>query len=88
VPEAASTRHALGHAVAGVLAAIVALADPEQVLIGGSWGPAILDSIRAAVSRLPRQPTVQAAKLTSEPGLTGARADALKRLQTLIATGH
>jgi len=83
----AATRETLGNAVAGVLAAIVALADPERVIVGGSWGPAILDSIRAAVSRLPRRPIVQAATLTGEPGLIGARADALERLRAAIVTG-
>jgi predicted NBD/HSP70 family sugar kinase len=84
-PGAAATREALAHAVGGVLAAIVALADPERVIIGGSWGPAIVDSIRATVSGMPRHPTIQATRLTGEPGLTGARADALKRLHTSIA---
>jgi predicted NBD/HSP70 family sugar kinase len=86
-PRGAATRETLGNAVAGVLAAIVALADPERVIVGGSWGPAILDSIRAAVSRLPRRPIVQAATLTGEPGLIGARADALERLRAAIVTG-
>jgi predicted NBD/HSP70 family sugar kinase len=85
-PGAAATREALAHAVGGVLAAIVALADPERVIIGGSWGPSIVDSIRAAVSGMPRHPTIQATRLTGEPGLIGARADALKRLHTSIAT--
>jgi predicted NBD/HSP70 family sugar kinase len=87
-PEAAATREALGHAVGGVLAAIVALTDPERVLIGGSWGPAVLDSIRPAISGMPRQPTIQAARLTGEPGLIGARADALKRLRASVVNGH
>jgi predicted NBD/HSP70 family sugar kinase len=84
-PGAAATREALAHAVGGVVAAIVALADPERVIIGGSWGPAIDDSIRAAVSGMPRHPTIQATRLIGEPGLIGARADALKRLHTSIA---
>src|SRR5436190_14602604 len=84
-PEAAATREALGHAIGGVLSAIVALTDPERVIIGGPWGTAVLDSIRAAVSLMPRQPGVQPATLTSEPALVGARADALKRLRASIA---
>jgi predicted NBD/HSP70 family sugar kinase len=84
-PEAAATGQALGTAVGGALAAIVALTDPELVIVGGSWGPALLDSIRAAISGMPREPTIQAAELTAEPGLLGARADALKRLRASIA---
>ena len=87
-PEAAAVREALGDAVGGVLAAIVALTDPERVVIGGSWATAVFDSIRAAVRGLPRQPAVQPAALTSEPALTGARADALTRLRACIATGR
>src|SRR3954447_7344849 len=34
-PQAVATRQALGQAVGGVLAAVVALADPELVIIGG-----------------------------------------------------
>ena len=37
-PRAAATRHTLGQAVGGVLAAVVALTDPELIIIGGSWG--------------------------------------------------
>ena len=83
--EAVAARQALGNAVGGALAAIVALADPERVIIGGSWGPALLDSIRGAVSGMPRQPSIQAAKLTGDPGLIGARADSLNRLHAAIA---
>ena len=55
-PQAATTRHALGQAISGVLAAVVALADPELIIIGGSWGshPVILDTISTATARLPR----------------------------------
>jgi hypothetical protein len=35
----AATRQALGQAVSGVLAAIVALADPELIVIGGPGAP-------------------------------------------------
>ena len=36
--QADAARHTLGRVVGGVLAAVVALADPELVVIGGSWG--------------------------------------------------
>jgi len=39
-PRAAVTRRTLGRAVSGALAGIAALADPELVIIGGSWGTA------------------------------------------------
>jgi predicted NBD/HSP70 family sugar kinase len=84
-PAAAATPEILGDAIGGAVAAIVALADPERVIIGGSWGPALLENIRSAVSRMPRQPAIQSAGLTDGPGLIGARADALNRLRASIA---
>jgi predicted NBD/HSP70 family sugar kinase len=85
-PQAAATRHALGQAVSGVLAAIVALTDPGLIIIGGSWGraPVILETITAASTHLPRTVPVRAAGLTDNPSLAGARADALSRLREAI----
>jgi predicted NBD/HSP70 family sugar kinase len=86
---AADTREAIGRAVAGVVAAVVALTDPERVVIGGSWGPVLLGDIAAAVAVLPRPVPVRAAELTGEPALAGARADALDRLRSaIVATGN
>jgi len=87
-PQATTTRHALGQAISGVLAAVVALADPELVIIGGSWGshPIILDIISTATARLPRHAPVRAAELTTEPSLTGVRREALNRLRSAIVT--
>ena len=88
---AAATRHALGQAIAGILAAVAALADPENVVVGGPWGrhPVILDLIAAAAVRLPRPALVRAAGLTTESSLTGARLEALSRLRsTILAAAH
>ena len=86
--RAANTRHALGRAITGVLAAVVALADPELIIIGGSWGshPVILDIISTATAHLPRQVPVRAATLTTEPSLAGVRLEALSRLRSAIVT--
>ena len=83
---ATELRQPLGQAISGVLAALVALADPETVIIGGPWGsqPVILDTIAAAATRLPRPVPVRAAELTQEPSLAGARTEALKRLRAAI----
>jgi predicted NBD/HSP70 family sugar kinase len=85
-PPAAATRDVLGQAVSGAVTALVALTDPEFVIVGGRWGshPVILDAIRAAVERLPRNVPVRAATVTVEPALTGARIDALTRLRAAI----
>ncbi|WP_406067887.1 ROK family transcriptional regulator [Micromonospora sp. NBC_01638] len=83
---AGADRQALGQAVSGVLAAIVALTDPRLVLIGGPWGshPAILDAVTTAFTRMPRHVEVRPARLTEEPSLAGARAEALDRLRSAI----
>jgi predicted NBD/HSP70 family sugar kinase len=80
------TTRALGEAVGGVLAAVVALADPELIVIGGSWGthPLVLDTISHAFARLPRHVALRPAELAVEPSLTGARTEALDRLRAAI----
>ena len=85
-PQAAATRHTLGQAVSGVLAAVMALTDPELIIIGGSWGssPVILETITAETARLPRSVPVRGAELTDNPSLAGARIDALSRLRSDI----
>jgi len=85
-PQSAAVRHTLGQAISGVLAALVALSDPELIVIGGSWGPhpLILDAVTTAFTRMPRHCAVRATKLTAEPSLAGARTDALSRLRLAI----
>jgi predicted NBD/HSP70 family sugar kinase len=82
--SAAATHETVGTAVSGVVAAVVALADPQEVVIGGSWGPALIDSIRAATALMPRQVSVRPAALTSEPVLAGVRAEALRHLRSSV----
>ncbi|GAA0461414.1 hypothetical protein Ade02nite_15930 [Paractinoplanes deccanensis] len=79
-----ATREILARAVAGVIAAVVALADPREVVLGGPWGPALADDIRAAAERMPRHVPVRPASVTREPVLTAVRAEALNRLRTLV----
>jgi predicted NBD/HSP70 family sugar kinase len=87
-PQAQAVRYTLGQAISGVLAAVVALCDPELVVIGGSWGthPLILEAITTAFTRMPRHVPVRAARLRTEPSLAGARADALTRLRLAIVS--
>ncbi|GAA3282651.1 ROK family transcriptional regulator [Dactylosporangium vinaceum] len=75
---------AVATAVGGVIAAVVALADPQEVVIGGSWGPALIDDIRAVTGRAPRPVAVRAATVTADPALTGVRGEALDRLRALV----
>ncbi len=85
-PRAEATRQTLGQAISVVLAAVVALCDPDLIVLGGSWGahPVILDAITTAFTRLPRHVAVRAAKLRAESSLAGARAEALNRLRLAI----
>jgi len=80
----AATRAAIGEAVAGVVAALIAFADPQEIVVGGSWGPALIDSIRAATALMPRRVALRPASLTSHPVLAGVRAEALNRLRSAI----
>jgi predicted NBD/HSP70 family sugar kinase len=87
-PGVSAIRDLIGQAVSGAIAATVALADPELIIIGGPWGshPAILDAITACAARLPRHVRVRGAELTDNPSLAGARTDALSRLRADIIT--
>ena len=77
---------AIAEATAGVLAALVAVADPQVVLIGGEWGPlpAVLAAVSERFQQSPRPVPVRAARLTVEPALTGAREHALAELRSTI----
>jgi predicted NBD/HSP70 family sugar kinase len=81
LPEAAPV--VLARAIGGVITALVTLADPEIVVVGGSWGPSVLDEIRDECSRSPRQVDLVAASV-AEPSLAGARAAALDLLRTAL----
>jgi predicted NBD/HSP70 family sugar kinase len=80
----AATRDDVGAAVAGVVAALIALADPQEVVVGGAWGPALVGEIRAATARMPRAVPVRATGLTGDPVLRGVRAEALTRLRASV----
>src|SRR3954452_5074911 len=85
-PQGDPTLGALGAAVAGVLGAAVALADPEVVVVGGAWGrdELFVDELRRRSADLPRQVPVVAAVVGEQPQLSGARAAALNQLRELI----
>jgi predicted NBD/HSP70 family sugar kinase len=81
---AAPSAPAIGRAVAGVVAAVVALADPERIVVGGAWGPALLDSIREALGWLARPVHMKAAEIAGDAAFAGVRAEALSRLRSAI----
>jgi predicted NBD/HSP70 family sugar kinase len=84
--EANGTLQAVAQAVSGAIAAVVALADPAEIVLGGPWGshPVLAAAIAEAAASLPRPVPVRVAAAATEPALSGARADALARLRAAI----
>ena len=73
---------ALARAIGGVLSSVVALCDPELVVLGGPWGgrPEVTDAVRAAAVGLRRPVEVRAAVVTEHAPLSGARTAAIRAL--------
>jgi predicted NBD/HSP70 family sugar kinase len=77
---------ALARAVGGVVSSVVALCDPELVVLGGPWGgrPEVVDAVRAAAVGLRRPVEVRAAVVTEQAPLSGARTAAVRTLGNSI----
>jgi predicted NBD/HSP70 family sugar kinase len=73
---------ALAGAISGVLSSVIALCDPELVVLGGPWGgrPIVVDAVRAAAVGLRRPVEVRAAVVTGHAPLSGARTAAIRVL--------
>ena len=84
----AAVREQLARAIAGAIAALIALADPEVVVLGGSWGthPALQQAIRTHLARLPRSVALRPAAVHDQPALAGARQRAIHQLRDSIIT--
>jgi predicted NBD/HSP70 family sugar kinase len=74
----------LARAIAGVLPAAVALADPAVIVLGGPWARAVLPGVRREFARAPRRVPVELAAVEDEPALAGARDAALRKLRDAI----
>lgn len=76
----------LVRAVSGVLAACVALADPDVVVVGGRWGaePAFLTTLQEEFTRQPRHVPLVPAAVHAEAPLAGAREEGLRLLRRVI----
>lgn len=79
----------LADGICGVLAAIVALADPAVVVIGGRWGshPRLVAHVGEAFARMPRHVPVRAGTVREQPSLAGARAESLRLLRAWVTEG-
>ncbi len=73
---------ALGRAIGGVVSSVVALCDPELVVLGGPWGgrPEVVDAVRADAVGLRRPVEVRAAVVTEHAPLSGARTAGIRAL--------
>jgi predicted NBD/HSP70 family sugar kinase len=73
-------------AICGVLTAIVALCDPQVIVLGGEWGgrPRLQDAITARFEQHPRSVPLRSARIVEEPALAGARSQALSELRSAI----
>nr|WP_240978149.1 ROK family protein [Knoellia sp. DB2414S] len=83
--RATARLHVIADAVAGVVAAVVAVSDPSVVVLGGSWGtePAVLAAVRERIDSSPRPVPLRPADVP-DAALAGARADAVARLRALV----
>ena len=79
-------RTTLATAIAGAIMAAIALADPECIVVGGTWGRdlQIVEALREQFKNAPRQVPIVASALDTEPDLDGARTAGLNRLQDQI----
>jgi predicted NBD/HSP70 family sugar kinase len=83
-----TTLQAVARALSGVVAAAIALADPEQVVIGGSWGldPRVTAALTECLAVAPRAVPLRAAIHADHPDHLGARMHGLAELRTMVAT--
>ena len=72
--EGQTTLDTVAQAVHGLVVAIIALADPEEVVLGGSWGrdQAVVEALTRCLASSPRAVPVRVATTeaptTPEPG--------------------
>jgi predicted NBD/HSP70 family sugar kinase len=87
-PGGDDTLETVARALSGVVAAAIALADPEQVVLGGPWGrhPRVIDALRDCLAASPRAVPLRPALHADHPDHLGARIHGLTELRTRIAT--
>ena len=81
---------ALADAIRGVVTALVALSDPQLVVLGGTWGthPAVVQAVSEHSISWSRKVPVRAARVATDPSLAGARVGALQDLQARFLSGR
>ncbi|WP_409465269.1 ROK family protein [Amycolatopsis sp. GA6-003] len=84
--ESDPVRTTLADAICGVLLALVTVSDPELIVLGGPWGPDVLDAVSDRFAQLPRHVPLRAPHATDAPALTGARDEAVRALRSAVLT--
>jgi len=86
-PGGAGVAQALARALAGVVAAAIAFADPGAVVLGGSWGtdPGLVAALAQCLAAAPRAVALRTATHPDRPDHAGARLHALSELRARIA---
>src|SRR4051794_7480487 len=73
--RSSSTRRQVAAAVAGVLSAGIAMADPSAAVLGGDWGrcAGFVDALRRELEDSPRPVPIVTSAVDQDPELSGAR---------------
>ncbi len=69
-----------------MLLALVTVSDPELIVLGGPWGPDVLDAVSDRFAQLPRHVPLRAPRATDSPALAGARDEAVRALRSAVLT--
>ena len=77
----------LAAGITAVIAALIAIADPQLVMLGGPWGiqPRLLDAVRQRIAEHPRHVPITPATIIDNAPLAGARHHAHQQLRSRIA---
>ena len=77
----------LSTAIGGVVAALVALADPSTIVLAGSWGvdERIVNGVRTAVEATARPITIERSWEHGNAAAIGVRTAAIDQIQTFAA---
>ncbi|WP_265443971.1 ROK family transcriptional regulator [Flexivirga meconopsidis] len=71
-------------ALAGVVAGVVAFADPSELVIGGPWAVPVVAPLRAELSSYPREVVVREARVPDDAPSRGVRDGAIALLRERV----
>lgn len=80
----AHTASVIGRALAGVISAFVAVADPSVIVLGGPWGEVVIPAVEAALDSSPRPVAVRAAAV-DDPATKGVHDGAVAAIRRWVS---